>query len=238
MFMGDRLCVPRKMLLDSGMYKNDLVERLPRAGDVSSAKDRAYQLSMRNVDDYDNYSLEDEVEIVEIYVPSANAIVTVPGNETSKFEDYLRVDDYYGVKEGPYTLLTLTPPVPGNPLPIPSVGIWNDLHVLANRMAKKIVEQAERQKDVVTYRKANADDAEELRSASDGETVAVDDPDAVRVQSFGGQKNSNEVHLAQLQSWFNMMAGNPAQVGGQNIDANSATAATLLQQNAASAWKT
>jgi hypothetical protein len=92
------------------------------------------------------------------------------------FEDYLRVDDYYGVKEGPYTLLTLTPPVPGNPLPVPSVGIWNDLHVLANRMAKKIIEQAERQKDVMAYRAAAADDAEELRNASDGESVKVDDP--------------------------------------------------------------
>jgi hypothetical protein len=50
--------------------------------------------------------------------------------------------------------------------------------------------------------------------------------------SFGGQQNSNEVHLMQLQSWFNMMAGNPQQVGGQAIDAKSATAATLLQQNA------
>jgi hypothetical protein len=55
MFMGDRCACPGKMLLDSGLYKNDLVERLPRAGDVSSRKDRAYQLSMRKIDEDDNY---------------------------------------------------------------------------------------------------------------------------------------------------------------------------------------
>jgi hypothetical protein len=111
------------------------------------------------------------------------------------------------------------------------LGIWYDLHVLANRMAKKIVEQAERQKDIVAYKRTSADDAEELKNAGDGEAVAVDDPDGVKTLSFGGQQNSNENHLASLEGWFNMMAGNPAQVGGQNIEAHSATAANILQQN-------
>jgi hypothetical protein len=230
-FMGDRITVPRQMLLDSGLYDNDLVERLPRAGDVNKQR-KAFSLSMQNIDIEENFSLEDDVEIVELWVPSANAIVTVPGSDDVTFDDYLRVDDYYGVKEGPYTLLSLTPPVPGNPLPVPTVGIWYDLHVLANRMAKKIIEQAERQKDIVTYRRAASEDAEELKNAGDGEAVAVEDPDAVNVMHFGGQQNSNETHLAQLQGWFNMMAANPEQVGGQQVNATSATAANILQQNA------
>lgn len=232
-FTGDRLCVPRVKLLDSGLYKNDLIERLPKAGESLNTKDRAYQLSMKEINGGDeNYDLEDMVEVVEIYVPSANAIVTVPGTEQTSFDDYLRVDDFYGVKEGPYTFLALTPPVPGNPLPIPSVGIWHDLHTMANRMAVKIIEQAERQKDVIGYKRSAADDAEEIRKAKDGDAVAMDDPDGVATYSFGGQKNSNEVHLAELQGWFNMMAGNPNQVGGQNVQASSATAATILQTNA------
>lgn len=229
-FIGDRLTIPRRMLLESGLYRNDLIERLPQAG--HPRPDRAYEQSMRNIQADENAELEDDVEIVELWVPSANAIVTVPGTKDVKFDDYLRIDDYYGVREGPYSFLTLTPPVPGNPLPIPSVGIWHDLHVLANRMAKKIIEQAERQKDITAYKRAAADDAEELRNAGDGEAVAVDDPDAVKVLSYGGQQNSNEVHLQQLQGWFNMMAGNPNQTGGLGIDAKSATAASLLQQNA------
>jgi hypothetical protein len=231
-FMGDRITVPRRVLLDSGLYKNDLVERLPRCGDDNDRNKRAHALSMNNIQMDENSDLEDDVEIVELWVPSANAIVTVPGTDDVSFDDYLRIDDYYGVKEGPYSLLALTPPVPGNPLPIPMVGIWNDLHVLSNRMAKKIIEQAERQKDITAYKRSASDDAEQLKDAGDGESVAVDDPDAVKVLSFGGQQNSNDTHLASLQAWFNMMAGNPEQVGGQRVDAKSATAAQILNQNA------
>lgn len=232
-FMGDRITVPRRMLLESGLYKNDLIERLPRAGDDADRSKRAFALSMQNIDIEDNTALEDDVEITEVWVPSANAIVTVPGTDAVSFDDYLRVDDYYGVKEGPYTLLGLMPPVPGNPLPVQFVGVLYDLHVLANRMAKKIVEQAERQKDVVAYRRVAADDAEELKNAGDGESIAVDDPSAVSVMSFGGQQNSNETHLAQLENWFNMMAANPEQLGGNNINSKTATGVQVLQQNAA-----
>jgi hypothetical protein len=231
-FMGDRITVPRRVLLDSGLYDNDLVERLPRAGQETHRDKRAYNLSMRNIEESENSALEDDVEIVELWVPDANAMVTIPGSEDMDYDEYLRVEDYYGVKEGPYSLLALTPPVPGNCLPVPMVGIWSDLHELSNRMAKKIVEQAQRQKDVYAYKRSAADDAEEIRNASDGEGVAVDDPSAVEIMRLGGQENSNENHLSSLQAWFNMMAGNPEQVGGQRVDAKSATAANILQQNA------
>lgn len=230
-FMGDRLTVPRSMLLDSGLYNNELIEKLPKAGDKTKDGDKASDKSMSNIDKEDNANLQDEVEIYEIWVPSANAIVTVPASTNVTFDDYLRVADYYGVKEGPYTFLALTPPVPDNPLPVPMVGVWQDLHILANRMAKKVVEQAERQKSLVTYKRSSADDAESLKDAGDGEAVALDDPEGVNVVNFGGQQASNENHLQSLENWFNMMAGNPAQVGGQNIEAKSATAANVLQSN-------
>lgn len=229
-YMGDRSCVTRQSLLDSGLYKNDLIERLPS---IDKNIDRSSDLSRQNIkNQYDSDALDDYVEIAELWVPSANAVITVPGSKETVFDDYLRVTDAYGPKEGPYTLLALTPPVPGNPLPVPAIGIWNDLHILANKMASKIVDQALRQKDVIGYKRSAADDAEELRNAADGEMIAMDEPDALSVHSMGGQKNSNEEHLAQLQSWFNMMAANPDQLGGQAVGANTATAASILQNNA------
>lgn len=231
-FMGDRITVPRHVLLESGLYNNDLIERLPQCSANNDRDKRAASLSMKNIHIEDNADFEDDVEIVELWVPSANAVVTVPGSKDVVLDEYLRIDDYYGVKEGPYTLLALTPPVPGNPLPIPMAGIWNDLHVLSNRMAKKIIEQAERQKDITAYKRTASDDAKELQNAGDGESIAVEDPDSVKVLSFGGQQHSNVNHLSSLQAWFNMMAGNPEQVGGQHIDAKSATAANILSQNA------
>jgi hypothetical protein len=231
-FLGDRICVPRQILLDSGLYRNDLVEQLPTAGTTSMRSDRAKDISMRSLNSYNGAELQDEVEIIELWLPDANATITIPGEEGTQFDDYLRVDDYYGPAEGPYTLLALTPPVPGNPLPVPAVGVWNDLHTLANRMAKKIIDQAERQKDVVGYRGTAADDAQEALDAGDGEAIKMDDPEGIHVHSFGGQKNSNEAHLAQLTGWFNMMAANPQYTGGQSTDAESATEARILASNA------
>lgn len=227
-FMGDRLCVPRESLLESGLYDNELIERLPSVNESRDGKrDRASEISKRKIHGDDEY-LQDEVEVYELWIPSAQAIVTVPADKNVSFDRYLRVDDYYGPKEGPYTLLSLTPPVPSNPMPVPMVGIWQDLHTLANRMASKIVDQAERQKDVMAYRQNAADDANELLEAGDGEAVSVEDPDAVNVLSFGGQRSSNEAYLNSMAGWFNMMAANPRALGGQNMDADSATEARYL----------
>jgi hypothetical protein len=231
-WMGDKMVVSRGKLLESGLYKEELVKRLP---DLRHSKKtgQASNLSQRNLKDGALYELEDEVEIVEVWVPEANAVLTVPGSTNTKFDDYLRVEDYYGPSCGPYSFLALSPPVPGNPLPVSQVGMWYDLHVMANRMAAKVIDQAERQKDVYTYRRgAGADDAQEIQDAADGEGVAVDDPDNVKVISLGGQRQSNEVMVSQLQNWFNMMASNPQGIGGQQLDSDSATEAQILQTNA------
>lgn len=230
-FIGDRMAVARQTLLDSGLYNNSLIERLPSIKNEKRDK-RAEDESKRSVKNDSDRFLREEVEIVELWIPEADAIVTVPGGKEVVVDDYLRVDDYYGPDTGPYTFLALTPPVSGNPLPVPMVGIWNDLHVLGNRMAKKIIDQAERQKDVLGYKTNSADDAQTIVDAGDGEAVAMDDPDSVKTYSLGGQQNSNEAHLMSLQAWFNQAAANPEALAGQRFDADSATEARILANNA------
>lgn len=230
-WMGDIITMSRANLLESGLYRNELIEQLPRVGETLN-KPTAADLSRRSLTGPDGEFI-DEVEIAELWVPGSNITLTIPGNKDVEFDDYLRVDDYYGSDAGPYTLLSLSPPVPGNPLPVPQVGVWNDIHKLANEMAEKIIDQAKRQKDVILYRPSAADDAEAMRDAADGDGIMTDDPDGVRVQSMGGQRNSNETQLASLQNWFNMMASNPQALAGQpQKGVGSATEARILQGNA------
>lgn len=228
-FMGDRIRIPRQNLLESGLYDNSLIERLPSC--LDDLERRVESLSRTNITSDEAFQMQEEVEIVELYVPQAKALITVPGSEHTTFDEYLRVADYEGPKEGPYTILSFTPPVPGNPVPVSAVGIWHDLHVMANKMAVKIMSQADRQKDITVYTPAAADDAQELLDASDGEAVATNNPNDVKVVSYGGQQNSNEAHLASLQMWFNMLAANPQAVGGQDLKSDSATEAQILQTN-------
>ncbi|MCX7429366.1 MAG: hypothetical protein NTW96_27550 [Planctomycetia bacterium] len=231
-FIGDKITVPRFQLLDSGLYKNDLIEKLPSVGNKNNNDDSAYELSRKRITPHDADELHECVEVVELWVPRAKALVTVPASGTP-FKEYLRTADYYGPDSGPYTYLSFTPPMPDNPMPVPPVGIWYDLHVMANRMAYKIMKQAERQKDVLGYRRASADDAQEVVDAQDGETIAMEDPEGVKTFSFGGQQQSNEGHIAQLQMWFNMMSGNTDALGGIRSDAATATQANILQANGA-----
>jgi hypothetical protein len=230
-WMADIIRVPRASLLESGLYNNELIEKLVSIGDEQIRKN-AGDLSRNALNGNGEGDFMDEVEIAELWVPGSNITLTIPASKEIQFDDYLRVDDYYGPSSGPYSLLSLSPPVPGNPLPVPQVGVWNDLHILANEMAEKIIEQAKRQKDVVIYKPSAADDAEAMRDAADGDGIASDDPDGVQVRSLGGQQASNEIHIGQLTNWFNMMASNPQALAGERVDASSATEARILQGNA------
>lgn len=229
-FIGHRVRVPRKMLLDSGKFKNDLVEKLPTAGLNTDDRRRVEKLSQGNTSITRVYELQDYVEIREIWIPGAQAVVWTPSGKVVH-EEYLRIEDYQGPEEGPYTYLSLTPPMPNNPLPIAPVGIWYDLHIAANKMAKKIMEQAERQKDIGVYKPSGADDAQSIVDAGDGDMISVNDPDSTKVISYGGQQQSNEAHLAQLSYWFNLASGNTDQMGGIRSDAETATQAKILEGN-------
>jgi hypothetical protein len=231
-FMGDIIRVPRQALLDDKNYDHDAVVELVNP-DTSAKTAGASQLSMTTTDRAENDSLEDIVEICELYVPSANAIVTIPGN-FSKGEKFLRVTDYYGLKDvtGPYTFLSLTVPVPDNPLPTPFFSVLIDLEMAANRTQTLIMQQAERQKDITLYSPDAADEAALLRDAADGDMIASSDPNNIQVRSFGGQHPPNEEHLNFLLNQFNMLAANVESLSGVNSAAKSATAANILNQNA------
>ena len=233
-WMGDRIRVKRSYLMDSGNYNNELVEKLPR---VDTSQRRAEDISAGNYT-YKGHMLKDYVEVVELWVPAEKSIITVPaptGNEQGggpQFDEYLRQEDAYGPPNGPYTFLSITPPVPANPMSIAPVGIWYDLHVMANRLIKKTIDQADRQKDIVVYRRSAADDAQEALDAPDGHAIGIDDPEGIQTLSFGGQKSENLEMSSHLQMWFNTMAANPQGIGGQALGSDSATEANILQANA------
>lgn len=230
-FLGDIIRVPRKVLLDSGLYDEDEVQQLG-AGDHTGKRKTAANISMKTTEMIENDRLEDIVEICELYIPSANVIVTIPG-DFRKMEKFLRVADYYGIKDqtGPYTFLSLTMPVPDNPMPTPFFSVLLDLEMKANRMENKLSNQAERQKDLFFYKRDTVDDAALVRDASDGEMIACDDPNDVVQKSLGGQQQGNEEHLQMLLTQYNSIAANVETLSGTQSAAKSATAANILQQN-------
>lgn len=229
-FLGDRNRVPRQILLDDDETNSDLVMRLPRSVHPD-ARNKVEKLTQSNLSQIEIAELQDYVDVVEVYVPDADAILLMPDPDIIMFDEYIKGGSFYGPKEGPYTFLSLTPPVPNNPQAIASASIWYDLHIMANRMMTKMMEQADRQKDLVIADASAADEAEDMRTARDGDVI-VADPNSAKMMSFGGQNQRNELMLNQLQIWHNFMSGNPAQMAGIKSDARTATQASILEANA------
>ncbi|KKL24554.1 hypothetical protein LCGC14_2414170, partial [marine sediment metagenome] len=191
-FTGAKLLVPRRLLLDYDVYDSDMVQKLPTMTETVRNERKVKDLTQKNLGPTGIYELQDYVEIVQLWVPDANVLVTIPNPYDITFDDYLAVQDYYGPEEGPFSYLSLTPPVGNNPFPVAPVSLWYDLHLMANNMMEKIMKQADRQKDVLAYNPSNADDAEAIASAEDGDSIAVSDVNQAKVLSYGGQANSNE----------------------------------------------
>jgi len=233
-FIGHNIRLPRQVLLDTDGWESDLIKRLPSATAQPLDTKRVEQITQENNSDTMG-DLQDYVNVVETWIPDAEAIVYTPNPYQTSFADFLKIDDYYGPAEGPYTFGSLTPPVPNNPLPIAPVGVWRDLNDMANKLFKKIMEQADRQKDVLLYNPNLADVADAIREAVDGESIACSDPKGINLVSYGGQNRDNEEMIGQLRMWFNVLAGNPEQMGGISASSQSETATeiTALQSNAA-----
>lgn len=230
-FLGDKIRVPRQNLLDNDNYDHDLIVALPQSGSLQGmAKDSKFLSQKQDPTSHMNSAM-DYVDVVELWVPSANAVVTIPDPSSTLTDKYLSIRDYYGPKEGPYTKLSLTLPVPNNALPVAPISVWYDLHMMSNKIFKKTFEQADRQKDLAVFNPSATDQAEDMRDAMDGEMVPGD-PDSVKVVSYGGQNRQNEAMLGQLQTWYNYVAGNPDQIAGIQSNADTATQATILQGNA------
>jgi len=231
-FLGDRTSVPRQFLLDYDLYDHDLVKKLPSSTMLHGDKGATAELSLQYQGAFEMKDLQDMVNVVELWVPGANALVTMPDPREVVFEKYLGITDYYGPNKGPYNFLSFTPPVDSNPLPIAPVSLYYDLARAVNRTMVKSLEQSDSQRNIVLYKPSHADVAQDILDAENNEAVATDDPKAVQVVSFDGQAQSNIQMLQQLQVWFNYMSGNPDQISGANSDAETATQANILQGNA------
>ena len=234
-FIGERIRVERNEIMDSGLYDNSIIEKLPPSADAhyqtqdqKLTRHLSHDWTARSAQD----KLHDSIDLLELWIPGANVLVTLP-YKNSGGERFLREEDYFGPDDGPYSFLSLTPAVPDNPIPVQLAGIWQDLHTIGNRIAKKTLDQAEAQKDVLGFQRQYADDAQELVDANNLDAVAMQDPNAAKMFSFGGQNPLNERMTAQLLQWFDQFSGNTSMLGGSGVSTDVATVANIMNQNTA-----
>jgi len=229
-FMGDALRVPRQLLLDDNNYDHDEVMNLPRSGHVDSV-DKLEMLS-KKMSEGELAELEDFVDIVTLWVPGAQQLVTMADPRVLLTDKFLSIQDYYGPQAGPYTFLTLSQPVPDNPMPIAPIGVWFDLHLLANRTMKKTMDQVDARKTLLAYDPGQADQVQAMKDGEDGDLIACN-PESIKPVSIGGERTEDSLAvLGQVQYWANYMAGNPDAAQGSKPNTDVATVANIMQSNA------
>lgn len=231
-FVGNRFRLRRDDAMEGGLYDPDKLKQLSSRYQLNSGfKTEASALQGDGGLTMQSYQeIADYVDLVEIYLPAEQLIVTLPYGPGHSDSDILRVVEYEGPDKGPYHMLGFAY-VPDNVLPVPPASIWYYLHILSNRIARKIGRQAERMKRLLAFEGQAEEDAQELMDADDGETVRVDHIDAVKEINLGGTTDDAYKYQAWVEEQFSKQAGNIDQLAGNSADAPTATQSQMLAAN-------
>jgi len=104
-FVGNRFRMAKKLLLESGLYPNDKIEKL-----CSRYTDGKYRQEAASIAGDANIAQQyqdvaEYVDLVEVYLPQEQIILTIPYGIGYGEESVLRVVDYEGPEAGPYHML-------------------------------------------------------------------------------------------------------------------------------------
>lgn len=230
--IGNRYQADSEQLIASGYLTEEQVLKLSsRYQNTSSRKEAGTLSSPSSIYSGEFDQLLKEVDLVDLWLPEENVIVTMPWLPENKIHpEFLRVTEYNGPESGPYGMLGYAF-VPDNILPVAPAMIWTDLHVLANKMARKMARQADRSKRIIAYESSNWQDAQAIVDADDGETVRVDSVDGIREIQYGGTSDDLYEYFGWVKEQFSEMAMNIDLLSGVGTDEPTATQAEMLQAN-------
>lgn len=233
-FIGNRYRADLETLRDSGMFNNEVLDRLSSRYQDSGANVPAASRLGGGDNPFDLQQADQAVEtidLVEMWVPEENVIVTMPWSSNDEVvPEILRVVDYEGPEAGPYQMLGYAF-VPDNILPVAPAMIWYDLHIMANTVARKAGEQAARQKSLLAYESSAWQDAQEIVDAMDGEAIRVDQIDAIKEVSYGGVDDDAYKYIQWAKNQFSEMAMNIDLLSGVGSNEATATQAEMVQAN-------
>lgn len=208
-FEGNDFLIPIDLARDAG-YDKDILDRMSATYYNEAHQDKSSGLSAGSV--VDNEEFIEFYKFREIYLPYEKMVVTLPYNKTDE-TNYLKEMEYKGPEGGPYDDLSFARPE-NNPLGIPPVSIFYDLHLVLNALTRKIQRQAQRSKKILVYQRGKEEDGTTIRDSSDGDVIGLTDTQMTKELEVGGADSKNYESLNVLRDLLNWVSGNPDSVGG------------------------
>ncbi|MBE7558239.1 hypothetical protein HS125_04565 [bacterium] len=228
-FIGNRYRMPLEDARSCGLFDPDVVKQLsatPRSAYNEFGDERAESLSVGTDSDPEEYC--DYVELLDLWLPRENLFMTLAWDQENLRP--LRVGPWQGPEWGPYLILSFCD-VPGNLMPLPPVAVWMELHNVANAIYRKLVRQAERQKDITAAAPGSENDARPSSGAGRRRRRGPHQ-DRIKPVSYGGADVGTLQFGMHLRDLFVYHAGNLDLLGGLSPQSETLGQDQLLAENA------
>ena len=238
-FVGHRIVVPLDAVKDSKHYSKARKKLEPsQMRTTNETGDERLRVIGSGVN-YLDEDFQDMVELWEIYLPRERLIVTLPDDymvgasaadsDGNKAEP-LAEQPWIGSDSGPFVYL-VHETVPQSALPKGPIQNMVDLHEAANRVFRKMLNQAERQKDNIFVSGQAENDAKRVMEVSDGDVLKVDHADQIKQTSLGGANNLNQQFFLLCKDLFSWAGGNLEALGGLAPQAKTLGQDKMLSQS-------
>lgn len=210
--------VPLSAVKEDDRFDKKIVKKLATDSKWSgSAYGTQEERTEEMIGDIDHDEVEPMVTLIDLYLPFENKWAVVSNDQLPP----LFVDDWNGPESGPFHHLCFDE-VPDNAMPMAPAQNLRLLHQLMNSVMRKQARQARRQKDITTYQ-GDIKDAQNVKSARDGDTVRVNDPNSINVMKYGGVDQMNLAFYQVTDGIYNRMAGNLDAMAGLGPQSKTAT---------------
>lgn len=220
---GHKFRVGLNAALESGVFagQEDRLRGLTKVGERNERGDASGE---RVIDQIELWS----VTVYDSQIP--RTFILAPSDDGGEGEP-LAETEFDGPDGGPYVTLCFRRH-PRRAIGAPGVSVIRDLADGMDSMGRKLIRQASRAKNIGVAKRGKRDDALQVRDASDGDMILVDDPEAVKSMSLNGVIDGLIPLVEFLMGHANNLSGNTQLLGGGGQVADTATEATILQGNA------
>jgi len=228
-YMGNYYRVPFDFVMDSKLFKNknNLLE-----DNNSHLRDDGIERAdlITRGSDYPGEA-ERTISLLDLFIPGKDKSYLVTFPKRGTWKKPLRIIEWHGPKCGPYKYLYFQT-VPANAMPIAPVSNLLPLHHAIQQLAGKLIKQGLRQKSNLPYEPIDAEAAEAVVKAEDGEAFKSKNAASLKEVRWGGIDQQNFGFLIQLMEIFNEQAGNLRLIAGAGAESETFSQDQMLARAA------
>lgn len=235
-FAGHRMRFQRDFALDRELFSPEFIEACPTYEEPVNRNNRVDELLTSAVNRHQSNEVSDYFYVTQYVLRREGVMVFMPGVRDSKDipegGSITEEREFYGPENDlPYDFLGFAY-APDVLMPVAPVGIWLDMHLAVNTIARKLVDQIKAMKSLVVGDMASEDDLVAMDKAEHTGIVRVRNVDKIKGINWAAPNDSSLAIFQEFMNLNNVIQGNTQLLGGMSSDARTATEAEIVSAGA------